>query len=86
MSQRRRRPRGRPRAEEPTFPLSVRFPISLLDVIRSHAAAHGETVSTWVRRLAVEALEDEGAIGPLHEAADEARPPSRLPRRAARSA
>lgn len=78
--------RGRPPAEERSIPLSVRYPASLLDLIRVTADAHGETVSTWVRRVTLEALASEGAIGPLDESSARSLAPSRLSRRATRSA
>jgi hypothetical protein len=57
-----------------------------MKVIRSHVRAHGETVSTWVRRLALEALEDEGVLARDDEGASAAPAPTRPARRVVRSA
>jgi hypothetical protein len=53
--------RGRPPAEEPTTPVSVRFPQSLLDRIHRAAEARGESVSMWFRRITLVALAAEEA-------------------------
>lgn len=50
---------GRPRSSDPSVPLTISLPTSLINEIKKEAAWNREGVSSWVRRVVEKALDEE---------------------------